>query len=529
MWTLIKKESLENILTLRFVVGFLACNILFGISTFVLVQDFNAELERARTAQLESEKEAEQWTVFSFVRPDIVRVPTTLSVFGANSGAKWGNSFEISHIAIPVFAEDMTTDGDFLAFYSGFDFTAVIQIFVSLLAMLFTFDSFSGEKERGSLRMILANGVGRARLLAAKFIGALVALAPVVISGFIVSILIYLYFGSVGLSGEEWIGLTFIFLVTLLYGAVFVAIGLLISSFTHRSAASLVIGMVVWIAWILIIPSAVGLFSQQLGDEKDLKELNANLQDLRMDYNRRASKIYRPLFARGLGSDYLYVGNWSGYRNGFRCRVIGKNGIRRITEILPPLISVERELASKRYAMENECFQRRMEKIELMRSLRRLSPSSVLAHSVGAFANTGTSSQVRFIEQARRYREEIINYIEGRGGYTSARWFTDEPEHTGYEDFVAFMETLTESDKFDHYRSMLATEDGRAKLNEIFSSLAEDPRRKLDLHDMPRFKASRGSIVDSLAAAQLDLLILTIYLAVALGVAFVRFLNYDVR
>lgn len=529
MWTLIAKESLENILTLRFVVGFLACNLLFGISTYVLVQDYSGELASAAAAVAESESEIDGWTVLSKIKPKIYQMPSSLTVFGSSAGPRWGARFVISHANIPVFAEDRELGSDLLAFYSGLDFPTVIQIFISMLAILFTFDAVSGEKERGSLRMILANGVGRARLPAAKLIGALMALAPIILSGFVVSLLVFLAAGSVALGVDDWLRLGIILLLTLLYAALFVAVGLLISSLTHRSAVSLVFGMIVWVVWILILPTSIGFFSQQTGDEEDFNELNANLQELRLEYGGKELQIFRPI-AGDIGGDYMYIGIRSGLSEGdLLCRVIGKNAIREIREAMPRIIAVNRELAARRFELENDYLRRRLGKLDFTRNLQRLSPSMVLAQAIGAVAKTDTNSHLHFIEEARRYREEILNYVEGKGGHRSARWFTDEPDRTDYEDFVDRMETMTAAEKLDYYRTLISSDEGRARLSNIFSSLEGDPRRRLNLSDMPKFKANQPSLEDSLSASAPDLLLLVAYFAVAFGLALVFFLYYDVR
>lgn len=529
MWTLIKKESLENILTLRFVVGFLACNLLFGISTYVLVQDFNIEIEALNARIAESREATEDWTVLSQVRPEIFRMPSSIKVFGAGGAAPWGRMFEIGHTSIPVFARDTEIWNDLLGFYSGFDFSMVIQIFVSLLGLLFAFDAISGEKERGSLRLLLTSGVKRATVLGAKFIGSVIALATIIISGYVVALLVFLTSNPAQLGADDWFRLLIILLLTVVYGALFIAIGFMISSLTHRSATSLVAGMVVWVLWILILPGVVGLLSSKQGFEEDLRELNANLEQLSGDATAEQLKIFRKEIGE-FGGDYMYVGNRTPLRQGkLRCRVIGKNAIRKLSEIIPSMMSIILEYANQRYALENEYMSRRLEKIELKRNLERLSPSSVFAHAVATFAKTDFNSQIHFISEARRYRDEFLNYIEGRGGYNSPLWFTDEPEHTDYQDYVEQMETLTVDEKWAHFNNLRSSDEGREFLRNLYSGLNSDPRRQLDLSDMPDFRMRSPSIGESLAAAQFDLFLLVVYIAVALGITLIRFISYDVR
>ena len=53
----------------------------------------------------------------------------------------------------------------------------MIGYVLSLIAILFTFDSISGERERGTLRLMLANSIPRHTVLLGKFLGALISIS----------------------------------------------------------------------------------------------------------------------------------------------------------------------------------------------------------------------------------------------------------------------------------------------------------------------------------------------------------------
>ena len=524
VWTLIKKESLENILTLRFVIGFLACNLLLGICTYALVQKFNLEIDEARSSVSEYENLMDDWTVYSQVRPTIIRMPAALTVFGSGSEISWGTRLSINHTRIPVFADDRETHTNLLGFFSGFDFTTVLQIFVSLLAMLFTFDAISGEKERGSLRMILSNDVGRAKVIAAKFVGAMLALAPVILSGFIISLMIFLSFGPVNLSSNDWIRLVVIIFITLLYGALYLAVGLLTSSLTHRSAVSLVVGMIIWIVWAMIIPHTVSFISVGFDFDKDLRELDRNISEVALDYQQRERELVMPIVQNSFHS------HMDSIREGrIRFRVLGERCIDRLVANLPRFIDLRYEYASTMFSLENEVFQHRLNRIRLCRALRRISPSSVFTTTIRAFAGTDTSSYLHFLEDARRYRLELIRYIDGKGGYGSRRWLTDQPPDAGYLDIVNRFDSMSQDEMNSYLNSIVGTPEWERIFGLIQKELKSDPRRKLDLNDMPRFEPAPIPISATLEAAQWDLLILVFYFAVALSAAVIRMLFYDVR
>ena len=46
-----------------------------------------------------------------------------------------------------------------------------------------------------------------------------------------------------------------IFVVSLLYVSLFFALGMLISTLTHRASTALIVALFVWVCWVLVIPN----------------------------------------------------------------------------------------------------------------------------------------------------------------------------------------------------------------------------------------------------------------------------------
>ena len=72
------------------------------------------------------------------------------------------------------------------------DWVFIIGGLLSLMALLFTFDAFIGEKERGTLKLVMAQSLPRHTLLLGKFLGALLALVLVLSLALVVNLLVVL-------------------------------------------------------------------------------------------------------------------------------------------------------------------------------------------------------------------------------------------------------------------------------------------------------------------------------------------------
>ena len=135
------------------------------------------------------------------------------------------------------------------------DWGFIIGYVLSLVALLFTFDSISGERERGTLRLTLANAIPRHTVLLGKFLGAFISVNIPFILAVLVNLLVISTASRVDLDAEAWGRLGIIFFVAILYTCLFLALGMLVSARVQRSAVSLVILLLVWVVFVVFMPS----------------------------------------------------------------------------------------------------------------------------------------------------------------------------------------------------------------------------------------------------------------------------------
>ena len=137
------------------------------------------------------------------------------------------------------------------------DWGFIIGYVLSLIALLFTFDAISHERERGTLRLMLANSIPRHTVLIGKFLGALISINIPFTLAVLVNLLMISTSSDVHLSAEAWARLGLIFFIALLYTSLFLALGLLVSARVQRSAVSLVILLLAWVTLVVFMPSTL--------------------------------------------------------------------------------------------------------------------------------------------------------------------------------------------------------------------------------------------------------------------------------
>ena len=97
-----------------------------------------------------------------------------------------------------------------------------------LLALMLSFDSISGENDRGSLALLLSYPAGRGEILFGKFMAHLAALSFAMVVGFGTAGALAAYYGGAG--SESLIALGRLIATSVLLGAAFLVLGSMVSS-----------------------------------------------------------------------------------------------------------------------------------------------------------------------------------------------------------------------------------------------------------------------------------------------------------
>ncbi|MCK5147467.1 ABC transporter permease subunit [bacterium] len=254
MLTIIHREITEKIHSLQFITLFIVATALFIISSGIFIQQYSLRSTFYEDGINETHLNP------STARLKIFQRPNPLG-FVADGGAR----FEPAGIVL-------TPKGRQSALESGpenfkldivpeLDWAFLFKIIFSLYALLLTFRSVSGEKEQGTLRLILANSLSRPRLLIAKYLSTMILLTLPIVTGMLIS-LIYISFSMPEiLTLSNLLRITGTLLLTLAYLSIFVLLGLLASTLIEKSSVVLLSLLSIWIFMVIIIPNTSGILA----------------------------------------------------------------------------------------------------------------------------------------------------------------------------------------------------------------------------------------------------------------------------
>lgn len=531
VWLIAKREWLSNLVTARFVVGFLMCLFLIPFTLIVNLYDYSNQSRIFRVDSAKAEKELEEVRVYSYLRPEIVQSPEPLSIFCKGINPNVGNKVKIWLGEKPMFAEGnmKVRDNPLLNSFFSIDFIGIITIIMSLLAILFTHDACTREREHGTLKLQLSNDISRAVMLWGKVCGSYLTLMPVILFCFILSTLFILFNPNVSFSIQDWFRAGILFAACFVYLSVFIFIGLLISTRVKSSTTSIVICLFLWVFFVFLVPNLSVYLSESMISIPSRETLDFTIRDLENEFeNRREAYVYRelelPLWwnrSSNTGEDgALIISN---------CAKSFFEWTRQSTAYSVPL---RIEYAEKKWTHQKSYLDNLNHQRGLAEKLSLISPSEVFRLTASVVCRTDVDSHRRFMEKTRAYREIFIDFLESKKVTSSFLWFTPIPENkflTASEFFSYVSEG--EIDNVEEWNRRIAAQNGVAagiwkrSVPEYF----HDDYPFLDITDVPRFRMSADSLTDVLPYILVRLAGLILLSIILFYLAFLSFMKYDVR
>lgn len=146
-----------------------------------------------------------------------------------------------------------------------------------LIALLISHDAIVGEMERGTMLLLLSYPVARWQVLLGKFVGHLAILAFATLVGYGVAAGALIGTGA-AVDAQSWTAFASMIGSSILLGAVFIAVGYLISARVGERGTAAGIAIGIWLVFVLIYDMALlGVLVMDQGQTVSGVALNALL------------------------------------------------------------------------------------------------------------------------------------------------------------------------------------------------------------------------------------------------------------
>ena len=501
IWHIAKKEFHQNILTSRFIIGTIICLIFMIAVKLVLIDEYKVVLNSYNQNLRENEERLKNYQVYSRIVSDALKPPEPLAIFSEGLSKNLAGFITVRRNEVPIESANYVLDNPLLNLFKSIDVVLVFKFVMSLLALLFAFDMFSGEKEKGTLKMCFSSHLSRSQLFSGKYLGGMLSFSLALLISFIGGLLILFFSPHIKISLDILNRIFMIYFVSIIFTASFFTIGALISSMTHRAVTSLAMSLFIWVVLVIALPNLGDHIASRLKKVEPTHVVQSRIENLQNELRESRRQFSQSNSPRST--------IWWGSSENFRIANI--EYVNYLRKYIPFIEEKRRENADKVYAVKKEYLDRLLDQAGMVNELTIFSPVRLYENITTKLARTDISDYLDYLEQARIYREQILQYYNDRDIYHNQRFFT-------------IMEPGPENEiTAEEYRN------NREKWNRILEKFDWNTYPPINLDDFPRFNFKSATLTESIYKTLPYIAFLIFIILVLFVITYFSFIKYDVR
>ena len=481
--TLIEKE-LKSILTSpKFVAVFAVCSVLIVLSVYIGIEEYKTSMTHYENITDQVNQQMKDETEWNSLIPKILRYPDPMQIFVSGINNDIGRQAQISTYGTIDLTGSNYSENMIFAVFRSMDLMFIVQIVLSLFAILFTYDAINGERERGTLKLSFANPIPRTVYIISKIIGSWLGLVIPLLIPILLGVALVIFY-KIPMTSTNWKQFAFLIGLSVLYFSFFICLGVFFSSLTKSSSSSFLYLLVIWVCLVLIVPRAGVMIAGQFVKVQTASEISSQL-----------SQKYGELSDEYIAKIQKYGAEQrAGLENIEREGITSREEFQKRYEVLreeyrKKANTAEEDLSQKiaefDAALKEDWRNRKAVREKLGFSISRISPASAYQLAAMDIAGTGMSLKTDYEDQLRTYSNLFSKF---------------------------------RADKID------------ASGGQGFSNPYENKEPEtLDLSEMPQFKFINPDLNKILKFTAIDTAIISGYILLIIAGSFMAFIRYDVR
>ena len=408
---LFRKELLEQLLSLRFAMACIICLVVVLSSTWVLTKEYKESLADYRTNIVLHKNEIEESNDLVGDGIKIDKPLNPMQIFFKGLDQELTATAKVNAQSEPQFEANYEGNPVGLLF-PPIDLLFFIGIVMSLLAIAFSYDAVAGEKEMGTLKLLMSYSIPRDLVLLAKWIGGYLALVAPFLVAVLCGLVVLVLSPTVELRSQDWGALGLIMFCALLYLAAIYSLGIFVSTRTQLASTSITVLLMVWVLVVLVVPNTAPYLAAQLHPVRDFVLIDKEKYQIEQEEEQRFHEAWREWREKKPNSpNNVRRSTWSALRRDQYLRL------------------------SDHHDKINDQFSKQLDgQIRLGQYLSRISPLSSFAYAASDLAGTGIQDRNRFLDLLPEYRREITTF--GYQTYIDANLNQTEPNIEGYPKFT---------------------------------------------------------------------------------------------
>ena len=416
--TLIQKEMMHHILSVRFVALLVMCLLLVPLTLHINYRNYLQNQvnyqESIKLSGAETEEKPPDSPAPDLEVSKLFLEPTPLSVFAKGLEESLPSYLGMTRNGVKQGSMSLG-EAPLSSALGNLDFLFVVSTVFSLLALLFTFDAVAGEREAGTLRITLANALPRDLFLWSKLIGGYIVFVVPFLVAFLLGLLLLVSQGFPLGESDIFLRVLSLTLVSLLYIGVFFAIGTLISTYLDNSKTALIVAFTVWVLAVLIAPRVGFLTAKLIAPTRAIQSVHMEKTAIRNNLNTEKEQALGEKIVETLGTSINF-----------------NKDAEKIAALRTPIDAEYRQKFQEQADKVEREYQREKKRQESVgENLSRITPTSSLIYLAMNLAQTGKIKRDTYFQMGTRYytllEEEYFSEISDDDFATIARFTSPKP------------------------------------------------------------------------------------------------------
>ncbi|MGA7303900.1 MAG: ABC transporter permease subunit [Rhodothermales bacterium] len=405
---LIRKEIREIVYSTKFVLTFGAMSVLILLSFYTGALNYQHALDEGEAAAAELEQNLQNRTSWIGVQASTYLTPRPLEAVVTGLSNDLARSRTIWVQPIAKRNSSRYSEEPVWAMFRSIDLEFILTVVLSLFAIVFAYDSVSGERERGTLSLAMSNSVPRSTFLLGKIVGTFAALfIPLLVPMLLGALMLPLL--GVPIQGDDWLRLSLILATGGLYLSLFLILSTFVSSLVKRSSAAFLALSITWIMLVIVLPRLAIVIAGRSVDVPSKESLDFEIGKARFQQFENLD---------GKLGDAM--------RNVDLSHITREEYDSTINTILGGLLAdqVEQESNNLRRLRENQR-NRRQQREALALSIARVSPATSMRLVATRLANTGVDMASDYEDVVDEYESVFRSFVvgkEGKAAFTGNNW-----------------------------------------------------------------------------------------------------------
>jgi ABC-2 type transport system permease protein len=328
----------------------------------------------------------------------------------------------ISENFLPGFEGDLNANPVVLMFPVA-DLLFVVGVVLSLLAFFISYDAVAGERESGTLKLLMSYSVPRDQVVLAKWIGGYLSLALPFLVALLLSAVLISSSQEIPFEAQDWEAFAIAGGVSLLLIAVMFSIGLLVSVRARSSAAAILSLLALWVLLALVLPNAGPYLAGMVAPVPDVGQVERRIAE-------RTKGLSDAFWAQGRGMGRRLQNATREERQELRRQMM-----QRREELQLEINKATEEIVRD--------FERQLQRqVDVTRHLTRVSPVAAYVYANTDIGVTGVRHEQQLVNSLRAYQREFSRYVDEKleesGGGGGFFWGDNDSGNYSIADMPVF-------------------------------------------------------------------------------------------